>query len=92
MSNDPEYAEAIVKLGLPEPKERLSQWSTEREALAQIIDILRGQNQLIIAIGGAHPSPIQPALRPVTAIDAARERDRQRRYDELLERIFTGSG
>lgn len=86
--NDEDYAEALVSQGVPEPKERVSEWSPEREALAQITDALHGLTQVAIAAAGGKPSDVQPARRPVTALDAARDRAKTRRYEELLARIF----
>lgn len=85
---DEEYAEALLKQGLPKPAERISEWSPEREALAQIVDALHVLTQVSIAAGGGTPALVHPAPRPKTALDRAKGDDRQRRYDDLLARIF----
>lgn len=85
---DEQYAEAVIRQGLPEPKERISEWSPEREALAQVVDALHVLVQTSIAAGGGKPSAVTPSRRPETALDAARARDKERRYIELLGRIL----
>lgn len=85
---DEEYAEALLKQGLPESSERVSEWSPEREALAQIVDALHVLTQVSVAAAGGRPSLVHPTSRPKTALDRAKSDDRQRRYDELLGRIF----
>lgn len=86
--NDAEYVEAIKARGLPEPKERISEWSSEREALAQLIDATHLQTQTMVAVMGGKPSTVRAVSRPQTALEQVEADDKQRRYEELLAHIF----
>lgn len=77
-----------MRQGLPEPAERISEWSPEREALAQVVDALHVLTQLMTVSVGGKASPVYPSARPKTALDPAKDRDKQRRYEELLARIL----
>lgn len=88
MLNDSEYAAAIIAAGLPEPAERISQWSPVREALAQVIDALHIQTQTLVAVMGGTPRTVRAVDRPVTAIERAAGDDKRRRYEQLLAQIL----
>lgn len=72
----------------PSTGPRLSEWSPERAALADIADLLRLLFIAVLAAGGAKSLPeFKPGPRPDTAMSrAAREAERTR--DERLFREY----
>ena len=95
MSQDEELAEAWLAQekagGAPaEPRVRMSEWSPEREALANLVDLVNALIGVEIAVGGGKPGKREPTLRPVTAIQRLRERDALLNVDSMAARMLGG--
>ncbi|ABS03197.1 hypothetical protein [Kineococcus radiotolerans] len=54
------------------PTIRISEWSPEREAEAQIIDALNRVYVATVGVATGKPPKVEPALRPVTALQELR--------------------
>lgn len=90
---DPELAELIASgaMELAEPTgtgPRLSEWTPERAALAEISDRIQALTAVTLAAAGAKPSKFTPTPRPDTAISratrVAEERKIRNEYDEIV--------
>lgn len=101
LPRDSAYVEAIAdddamadQLVLQEPDKasppRLSDWSPEVEALYAVLDRVTELIHLTAAVHGSKPGTVQPAPRPVTALDRARVRLRDRRHKSLVARVLPG--
>lgn len=89
--SDDDFGEQM--LDMPEPSshsERLSEWSSLREGLARVEDALHHVSASVIAAAGAKPPTIDPAVRPITAIERARRRRRVREHEALVARVLPG--
>lgn len=99
MVNDPDVAEAVIADEAARRKDaaaaaaepsgpRLSEYSAEAERLDLLIELVQALNSNTIAAGTGKPGPkVNRQPRPTTAIDAARDRVRVRRHDELLDEV-----
>lgn len=63
---------------------RVSDWSPERESLANIEDLLAAIQQTIVASAGVKPGTMRRADRPHTAHDRARARRRGNQHRRLV--------
>ena len=89
MLTDGEFAEQMLNMpDVTSPSERLSEWSPVREGLARVEDALHQVSATVIAAAGAKPPKVEPATRPITAIEKARYRRRSREHEELLARVL----
>lgn len=88
IANDDAIADRIVEMDAPAPTgPRLSDWSPEVEALYSLVDRVTELIHLTASAHGAKPSKPKYAPRPVTALDRARQRRKQRRHRELVARV-----
>jgi hypothetical protein len=67
---------------------RVSEWSPERAALAEISDKLSTVIAAVIAAAGARPPNIRPTPRPRTAADRLRARRRVETHLSLVARVL----
>lgn len=97
LSNDPETAAAVAEGHIPidedaEPEgPRLSEWSPERAALADVIDRLGVLIGAVIASSGSKPPKFTPTPRPDTAMAHAfrvARRRRVRQDADAIARLF----
>lgn len=84
---DPDIAEQLIEMDDVEHREFVSEWSPEREALAQVIDAVHAVAANVIAAAGAKPPRLQPAPRPKTMVDEIRDRRALAAYRSLEARI-----
>jgi hypothetical protein len=94
------YAEALaadeelaaVVLTHPRPAEafgpRVSEWTPERAAMAEISDKLSSLIAATIAAAGSRPPKLPPSPRPRVAADRLRERQRAAAHLSLVERVI----
>jgi hypothetical protein len=95
------YAEALaadevlaeVILAQPEPPDRfrgprVSEWTPERAALAEISDKLSVLIATTVAAAGSKPPKVTPSPRPQVAADAVRERRRIEQHLRLVDMVL----
>lgn len=70
------------------PAVRVSDWSPEREILAEISDRISTLTCAVIAAAGARPPAPRPSARPQTAADRLRDRNRRRDHLSLAARVL----
>lgn len=89
-SDDDDVAEAILARGIDGQvaKVRISEWSPEREALADVADLLREVISAITAAAGQKPPRMPRALRPVTALNRVEQRNENQRHQDLVRRML----
>lgn len=89
LANDETIAAAVDRAA-PEDKarERLSEWSPEREMLVAIFDRLGSVIAALIAVNGGTPPKIPPYPRPVTALERVRHRQARTRHERLVDRLL----
>jgi hypothetical protein len=71
----------------PEHRERWSDWSPERQALARIDDRLQELLRAVISVTGGKPGQFKPAPRPRTALDELRSRRRVEHHRHIVSRL-----
>lgn len=87
--NDDDFAEQLLNMpDVPVARERLSEWSSEREGMARIEDAVRNLQAAVIAAAGVTPPKVEPAIRPVTATDRARHRKRRQEHESIVARVL----
>lgn len=91
LAADEELAELL--LAHPRPTEgalgpRVSEWTSERAALAEISDKLSTLIAATIAAAGAKPPRITPSPRPRVAADDLRERRRVDQHLRLVDLVI----
>jgi hypothetical protein len=84
VADDDELAERLADEQQESTGPRMSDWSPEREALADVVDMLGSVIQAVIAAAGVRPPTVSRSERPQTAFDRARKRRRDRRHLELV--------
>lgn len=67
---------------------RVSEWTSERAALAEISDKLSSLIAATIAAAGAKPPRLEPSARPKVAADRLRERRRVDAHLSLVARVI----
>lgn len=90
-ANDEDAARALFAVvgdALPEPTERWSEWSPEREALARLEDRLQDLTRAVVASGGSKPGQFRPARRPTSAMQGLREARRVDQHRTLVARVL----
>lgn len=94
-ANDEEAARSLVAVvdGTPaQPTERWSEWTAERDALARIEDRLQDLTRAVIASAGGKPGQFRPALRPSSAVQRLREKQRHDQHRALAARVVRQPG
>lgn len=83
---------AVAVLAHPQPDgatgPRVSEWTSERAALAEISDKLSTLIAATIAAAGSRPPKLIPSPRPRVAADQVRERQRAAAHLSLVERVL----
>lgn len=74
LANDEEAMSALIDAPETAARERMAEWSPEVQKLAVVIDRLGELIQATVAAGGGKPSKFKPQPRPMTALDAARQK------------------
>lgn len=90
VANDEQAAQQLLQQQ-PEasaPGVRLSEWSPEREILADVVDRLGNVIQAVIAAAGTKPQRMAPAARPVTAVMRLRKQRRVEQHQRLVARVL----
>lgn len=72
---------------MAEPRERISEWSGIREALARVEDALRANTAVAVAAAGGKPGTVQPVPRPVTALDRVKRARRLAEHRALVAKL-----
>lgn len=75
---------AVLADSPTEARERLSDWSPEREMLAAIFDRLGHLTSALIAVNGGKPPKVSAFPRPETAVQRHREMQRQKTHERLV--------
>lgn len=90
MAGDEDLAELILSQPRPEGAAvvRISEWSSERAALAEISDKLSSVIAAVIAAAGSKPPAFVPSPRPKVAADRLRERQRVEAHLSLVDRLI----
>lgn len=90
LAGDEELAELIIAHPAPPSAAgpRVSEWSPERAALAEISDKLSTLTAAVIAAAGAKPPRLSPSPRPQVAADRLRERRREADHLSLVARVI----
>lgn len=91
MAADMELAEEIVKSSGdddPLPRRRVSEYTPEVELLSMIFDRLGDVVQTQLAVHGVKPKKLQPAPRPVTALQKAKNNQRKERHLSLVAQLL----
>lgn len=88
VADDDEIADRLVDDETPSRGPRLSEWSPERDALADVVDMLGNVVAAVIAAAGVKPPQINRTRRPKTAFDRARQRQRVQRHHQLVARVL----
>lgn len=65
----------------------MAEWSSEREALAQLIDAVHAVAANVVAAAGAKPPRLSPVRRPLTAVDRLRDERAMAKHRDLTARI-----
>lgn len=85
-----EAREAAKDNGTPNegpPAPSLAVWSPEVDKLAELIDVARATYAAVVKSGGGKPKDPQPVRRPVSAMESARLRRKQRQHEALSARL-----
>lgn len=91
--NDEEFGEQVAMMPAVESHERVSEWSPERLALADVADELRALHVSVLGALSENPPKFVPSPRPVTAVERARRTVGRRRHMELVSRLgLNGDG
>lgn len=91
VANDDLVAEQILDRPQPEgekPQRRMSEYSADVEMLSVIADRLSEMINVLAAVNGAKPGPMQHAPRPVTALERVRERRRVTKHRAIVARVL----
>lgn len=90
LAADEELAEVV--LAHPHPDRatgpRVSEWTPERAALAEVSDKLSALIAATVAAAGAKPPKVTPSPRPRVAADRVRERRQQATHLSLVARVL----
>lgn len=70
------------------PRRRMSEYSADVEMLTVLVDRIAELINLMVAINGGAPSPIQHAPRPQTALERVRERRRVEKHRSVVARVL----
>jgi hypothetical protein len=89
--DDDEVGEKLLEMPDQPPRERLAEWSAERETLTQILDAIHALSVNVIAAAGAKPPQMRPALRPVTSLNRVRQRRQMAQHQSLVRRLTPDS-
>lgn len=86
--NDGEFCAQVLQRSSEQvARERVSEWTPEREALAQVVDQLKMLTYVLVKVNSGDPPAPEPTLRPVTAADGMRTEIRKKQHRELLARF-----
>lgn len=90
-AQDDEIAAAI---GLPNAKraERMSEWTPEREVLADIFDRLGTLVSVLMQVNGNKAPHLSTFPRPITATQRLIAADRRQKHDSLSARLYPDRG
>jgi hypothetical protein len=69
-------------------RRELTDWTADVELLSMLYDRVGELIQATVASRGVRPTRLQPAPRPVTALERARRRARIRQHDDLVARVL----
>lgn len=89
--DDEELAALMLTLPAPAASRRMSEWTPEVEALAVVIDRLTEVIAVQIAAAGGTAPTFQAYLRPATAADRVRARERMANHRALVARLIPTS-
>ena len=90
MTADDEWAKQVLAKDPAEkpPKARMSDWSPEVERLTDLCDLVMEAIRTMAGLKGLKPGPPKPMPRPVTALERARRRKRERTHKSLVSRML----
>ncbi|GAA3750807.1 hypothetical protein [Micromonospora maritima] len=90
MSNDEEWAKQVLAKDPTEkpPRVRMSDFSPEVERLTDLCDLVMEAIRTMAGLKGVKPGPPRPMPRPVTALERARRRKRERTHKSLVARML----
>lgn len=88
MLDDEQYALLVADMPLSEPERRMREWTPELEALATVADRLVDVIDVLSIANGGKASELRRSIRPVTAIERVRNRQRQRKHEALVARVL----
>lgn len=90
LSNDEEIAQQLLDKQIPErpPQRRMSEYSAVVEVLSLVADRIAELIGTVAASRGIKPRRIQPAPRPVTALERLRKRRRRIRHRSLVSKLL----
>jgi hypothetical protein len=93
LSEDDELAAQVAQrpTELGPPRRLMSEWSADVELLSTLCDLTGQLIQVTVARGGGQARPIRPMPRPVTALQRARDRQRQQKHQSLVSRLLPPS-
>lgn len=72
------------------PTVRMSDYSPQMERLTDLVDRVGELTQVVIAVAGGKPKRLRGSPRPQTAIERARQRQRERKHRMVVARVLPG--
>lgn len=86
LTDDDEWAEQVLASAQSNrpAHPRMQDWSPELELLTSLYDRVGELVRVSVAATGSRPKRLQPAPRPVTALDRARARRRKAQHQRLV--------
>ncbi len=81
------HQEAAGETEAPEPVERWSEWSPERDAMERVADAINALIATTVSAHGGKAPALRPGARPVTALDKVRRDQRIARDRALKARL-----
>lgn len=86
--------EIAAVIGLPEfeRRERLSEWTPEREVLADLYDRVGELISVLMQVNGNKNPHFKPYRRPETATQRLMESDRHNKHASLMNRLYPDRG
>lgn len=90
MASDEDFARYMLDSGEEPPpyRERFSDWSAEREALARVEDALRYLTGVTMALQGQKPPSWGPVQRPIPAIERLRYQRKKQEHLSLVSKFL----